>query len=199
MSNQDHDAELIQMCLYEASQSRDPDTQVGSVIVTPDRKVIATGFNRFPRGIAYTPERLHNREIKLRLMVHAEVAAICDAARRGAQLEGATLYLCATDCTGMIWGGAPCTGCTTKVIEAGVARVVSLPFKPGPSKWTDDVYFARGLLDEARLEYTEANCAALDHKAKLSFPAQIDQQQRPRIGIQAIGCVTEQMMVQGAQ
>jgi deoxycytidylate deaminase len=73
---------------------------------------------------------LHDKETKLRLVVHAEVNAILNAARVGIPLKGCTLYLAATDDTGAVWGGPPCTRCSLDMIQAGITRVVSLPFKP---------------------------------------------------------------------
>jgi dCMP deaminase len=137
--------------------SKDPNTQVGAVIIGPDMETRSTGFNGFPRGIADTAERLADRELKNRLMVHAERNAICNAARIGTALKGCTLYLLATDDTGGVWGGCPCTACTIEVIQAGIIEVVSLPFKTAPSRWADDIKFAHSLLSEAGVRYREVD------------------------------------------
>lgn len=135
--------------------SKDPSTQVGALVVTPDRVVRSMGFNGFPRGISDTKDRLADRNLKLKLIVHAEMNAITNAARGGAALNGCSLYLVATDSSGARWGGAPCSRCTVHAIQAGIAEVVSYPFKPGPSRWKEDVEFARGLLEEAGVRYRE--------------------------------------------
>jgi dCMP deaminase len=108
-----------------------------------------------PRGIADTVERLANRDIKNTLMVHAERNAILNAARIGTPLKGCTLYLTATDDTGLIWGGPPCVACTLEVIQAGIVEVVSYPFKNVPSKWKENIEQARELLKEAGILYRE--------------------------------------------
>ena len=146
---------FLRLCVEHARMSKDPSTQVGSVIVGPKREIRAIGFNGFPRGIADTAERLNDRDTKLQLIVHAECNAIAAAARIGVPLEDSTLYLAATDATGMIWGGPPCTRCTVHVIQAGITRIVSRPIKAVPSKWHADLERARALLDEARVEYLE--------------------------------------------
>ena len=149
------DRHFIALALAHARMSKDPSTQVGAVVVGPDREVRAMGFNGFPRGILDSPERLADRDMKLRLTVHAERNALLSAARVGVPLLGCTLYLAATDSSGTVWGGAPCTHCTIEIIQAGIAHVVSPPIKTAPSRWRDDLLFARTLLDEANVPYRE--------------------------------------------
>ena len=106
------DNHFLRLAQVHAEMSKDPNTRVGAVIVGPDREIRATGFNGFPRRICDDPVRLQDRETKLQLVVHAECNAICAAARVGVPLLGCTLYLAATDDTGAVWGGPPCTRCT---------------------------------------------------------------------------------------
>jgi dCMP deaminase len=149
------DNHFLQLALNHARMSKDPSTHVGAVIVGPDREIRSSGFNGFPRGITDSHERLHDRDTKLRLVVHAEMNAILNAARVGIPLKGCTLYLAATDQSGLVWGGAPCTRCTVEIIQAGIAEIVTRPFKEVPSRWADDVAFAKSLLTEAGLRYRE--------------------------------------------
>lgn len=146
---------FLEMAAHHARNSNDPSTKVGVVLVAPRNLVLMAGFNSFARGIRETPERLADREMKLELMVHAEMNAILAAARAGLKVEGATLYLAATDKSGAVWGGAPCTRCTIQCIQAGIAAVVTYPFKDTPSRWAKDIGFARGVLIEAGLGYEE--------------------------------------------
>lgn len=150
------DDHFLHLCLVHAGMSKDTSTKVGAVIIGPDREIVSTGFNGLPRGIADTPERISNRELKLKLVVHAEMNAILNAARTGAcALRGLTLYLAATDSTGTVWGGAPCTRCTVELIQAGIAKIVTWPFKNVPSRWLEDITFACELLREAGVSYRE--------------------------------------------
>ena len=149
------DAHFLGLCLKHAEMSKDPSTQVGAVIVGRDREEISTGFNGFPRGILDSQERLADRDMKLRLIIHAECNAILNAARIGVSVKGCTLYLAATDSSGMVWGGPPCTRCTVDVIQAGIVQIVSYPVKAVPSRWHADLAFARQLIDEAGIGYRE--------------------------------------------
>ena len=134
------DEHFLNLSLQHAKLSKDPRTQVGSLIVGPDRELLSAGFNGFPRGIEDTPERLNDRDMKLKLVVHAEMNAILAAARNGVRLKGCTLYLAATKLeTGKVWGGPPCTRCTVEILQAGIVEIVSHPIKDIPSKWHEDL------------------------------------------------------------
>lgn len=149
------DRHFLGMALYHSRLSKDPSTQVGSVIVGLDHEILSAGFNGFPRGIADTPERLNDRDTKLKLVVHAEMNALLAAARTGMRLKGCTLYLAATDDSGMVWGGSPCTRCTVEIIQVGISEIVSYPIKSAPSRWKEDLVFSRSLIDEAGIKYRE--------------------------------------------
>lgn len=149
------DRHFLQLALDNARMSKDPSMRVGAIIVGPDREIRSTGFNGFPRGIADIPERLHDREMKLKIVVHGEMNAILNAARIGVSVRGCRLYLAATDDSGLIWGGPPCSRCTVEIIQAGLAEIVSFPPKQIPSRWHDDLTFARTLIDESGIAYRE--------------------------------------------
>lgn len=147
------DKHFIDMCVAHAMMSKDPSTKVGSVIVGPDKEVRSIGFNGFPRGIKDTPERLDDRDTKLKLIVHGEMNAILAAARVGIPIKGCTLYLAATDNFGEVWGGPPCVRCTVEIIQAGIKQIVSPQIRNGFTKWREDLELAQSLLSEAGIKY----------------------------------------------
>lgn len=149
------DTHFIRLAIAHARMSKDPSTRVGAVIVDPDRVLVSAGFNGFPRGIADTDERLADRDTKLSLIVHGEMNAVLAAARVGTRLKGCSLYLAATDGTGSVCGGAPCTRCTVEIIQACISEIVTLPMKTVPSRWREDCERALGLLREADVGYRE--------------------------------------------
>lgn len=148
------DQHFLQMALRCAYMSKDPNTKAGAVIVGPDHEIRSTGFNGFPRGIADTMERLHNRDTKLRLIVHGEMNAVLNASRVGIPLLGCSLYLALFD-DDNIWSGSPCVRCSVELIQAGIKEIVAWPPKPGPSKWHEDTSLALTLLNEAGIVYRE--------------------------------------------
>lgn len=149
------DRHFLGLALSHSALSKDPKTRVGSVIVGPDKEILSAGFNGFPRGIADTEDRLNNREIKLKLIVHAEMNALLAAARTGTRLKGCTLFLAATDDSGDVWGGPPCTRCLVEIIQVGITEIVSYPVKEAASKWHEDLCFSRQLIDEVGIIYRE--------------------------------------------
>lgn len=139
MSDLNHwDRRFIDIANMVATWSKDPGTQVGAVLVS-DRRIIATGYNGFPQGIADTIERYEHRETKLSLTVHAEVNAILNAAKNGSQTQSSTLYVTFP----------PCVSCATAVIQAGVTRVVRPDLHTAPDRWIDSFVKGSRLLLEA--------------------------------------------------
>lgn len=157
MNNSEHkwDLRFLELARMVASWSKIPSTSVGAVIVGPNGEIRSTGFNGFPRGVKDTDERLYDREEKLALVVHAEMNAILNAARFGTQIEGCTMYVAATDQSGAVWGGPPCTRCTVETIQAGISTIVSYPKKSAPSRWQASLATAEALLTEVGVKYVE--------------------------------------------
>lgn len=132
------DKRFIEVAQLVSTWSKDPGTRVGAVLVL-DRRIIATGYNGFPHGILDSAVRYNDRDTKLQLTVHAEVNAILNAAKSGAQTKGSTLYVTF----------APCVHCSTAVIQAGIARVVSPSVESAPIRWTANFEKGRSVLQEA--------------------------------------------------
>lgn len=101
----------MRIAVEVSSWSKDPDTKVGSVIVSNDGRKISWGYNGFPRGIS-DDARLNDRELKRKLIVHAELNALSNA---DFSLAGASLY------TTMY----PCHVCAGPIIQSGIALVVA--------------------------------------------------------------------------
>jgi dCMP deaminase len=133
------DRRFIELARHFSTWSKDPSTQVGCVVVGPDREVRATGYNGFPRGVKDTEERLHDRELKYQLVVHAEENTLLYAARIGVPLKGCTAYV--------TW--PPCTRCSVSLIQAGIMRVVYPQEVEIPERWRKDFNLSQKILAEA--------------------------------------------------
>lgn len=129
---------------YIATASKDPSTKVGAVIIDKARRIISTGYNGLSRKNKDTAERLHNRELKYKMIIHAEKNAILFA---HGSLEGCTLYT---------WPFMPCSGCASFVSQSGITRVVS-PFSDNP-RWIDDFKLSEELFQDAGIELVIMNC-----------------------------------------
>ena len=92
MSSSQHkwDERYIGLAEYVASWSQDPSTKVGAVIVDEKNRPVSFGFNGLPQGVEDTPERLNNRDIKYKMILHAERNALLFAK---SDLTDCTLYV----------------------------------------------------------------------------------------------------------
>lgn len=125
----------INQAIHYSTQSKDPSTKVGCVIVRADGTLASAGVNGFPRGIADTPERLNDRPVKYGLTIHAELNALHFATEN---LTGARLY--ATF--------APCESCALHIIQRGISEVY-YPETHDNSRWLDSQERALALFAEA--------------------------------------------------
>ena len=96
--------------------------QVGAVLVM-DKRLLATGYNGAPSGLAHCLEVGCLREEKqipsgerheLCRGLHAEQNVIIQAAFHGIPIQGSTLY-----CTNL-----PCAICTKMLINAGIKEII---------------------------------------------------------------------------
>lgn len=107
------DEYYLQICKMVASRSKDPNTQIGCVIVGPAHEIRSTGYNSLPRRIRDLPERFE-RPTKYLWVEHAERNAICNAARAGTATEACTIYV----------EIMPCMDCARAIVQAGIVEVV---------------------------------------------------------------------------
>ncbi len=125
MSITKRDKRFFEMAKLVSAWSKDPTAKVGAVICSKNNGDVSVGFNGFPMGIKDSHDRLNDPEIKLELIVHAELNAVIAA---GDKSIGGTLY---------VWGKPICARCAGSIIQAGIQRVVTLNPKSveETSKW----------------------------------------------------------------
>lgn len=134
------DQRFLALAKHIATWSKDPSTGVGCVIVGESKEIRSTGYNGFPRGIA-DDSRLHDREKKYPIIVHAEENCILNATLVGVSLKGCTAYV--------TWH--PCSRCARMLIQAGIKQVVC-PDEPIPERWREDFEVSSGLLQEVNVD-----------------------------------------------
>lgn len=100
-----------------AMRSKDPNTQVGACIVSPQNKILSIGYNGLPVGCS-DDEFPWNRESedpydnKYFYTTHSELNAILNY--RGGSLEGCKLYVTLF----------PCNECAKAIIQAGIRTII---------------------------------------------------------------------------
>lgn len=106
-----------------SEKSKDRSTKVGCVVTAPDRAILTSGWNGFPRGVNDDIEERYERPDKYLWTEHAERNALYNAARHGIPLLGSTMYV-----TMM-----PCYNCARGIIQSGIKQVVT--YEPD---WEDE-------------------------------------------------------------
>jgi len=148
------DIRFLEMAQNSARWSKDPSTQVGSVIVDDNKRVISVGYNGFPKGVADN-DRLEDREEKYKIIVHAERNALLFANKD------------VKDCHLYTYPFMPCSVCAGMIIQAGIKRVVTV--KNRNPRWQQDFKVSRGLFHESGVTLIEYDCSVMPKDESLVF------------------------------
>ena len=122
MKRQDYiswDEYFMGVAMLAARRSKDPNTQVGACIVSPDNIIVSTGYNGMPKGCSDDefPWEREGEDTKYPYVVHAELNAVLNA--NGRNLRGCSLYVALF----------PCNECTKAIIQSGIKEVFYLSDK----------------------------------------------------------------------
>lgn len=131
------------IAILSAQRSKDPESQVGACIVSPENKIVGIGYNGFPIGcsdeeLPWVREAGNPLDTKYPYVCHAEVNAILN--KNASNLKGCTIYVTLF----------PCNECTKLIIQSGISKVVYLSDKYHD---TEASKASRRMLDMAGLEY----------------------------------------------
>ena len=140
----DWDSYFMGVAKLSAQRSKDPNTQVGACIVSPDKKILAVGYNGAPNG--YDDKDMPwDREgdflnTKYAYVCHAELNAILN--NKGSDLTGAKIYV----------DLFPCNECTKAIIQSGIKEVI---YADDKYDGTDGNIAAKKMLDYCGIKYTK--------------------------------------------
>lgn len=137
------DLRFAAMAEMIAGWSKDPLHGVGAVVVSADRRCFSVGYNGFPRGIEDATARLEDHAIKNSLTLHAEENAVLNAR---CSVAGWTMYV----------PRPPCLHCALVIVQAGIRRLVTNTVCRS-SRWSDEQYYAFGIMKEAGMELVYAD------------------------------------------
>jgi dCMP deaminase len=140
------DRRFLGLAAHISDWSKDPSTHVGAVLVNNLKQVVGMGYNGFARGITDTDERLNNRELKYKLVVHAEVNAILQA---GHAARNSVLYVYPSFMIPPI-----CHDCCKAAIQAGIQGIVGFipdEIDPRVQRWKDSIAISKGMWEEVGL------------------------------------------------
>jgi len=136
------DEYFMGVAMLAAGRSKDPNTQVGACIVSPENIIISTGYNGMPKGCSDDefPWERTGEETKYPFVVHAELNAILNA--NGRDLQGSRLYVALF----------PCNECAKAIIQSGVKEVLYLSDKYAATPAT---MASKRMMDAAGVKYTQ--------------------------------------------
>lgn len=113
---------FMAVAILASKRSKDPSTQVGAVIVSPDNRIIGTGWNGMPKVktgwdndwcYPWGKDGDDATKTKYAYVVHAEPNAIFHASE---SVKGCTMYL--------TW--FPCSECAKSIVQSGISKLVYL-------------------------------------------------------------------------
>ena len=128
-----------------AHRSKDPNTQVGACIVSPENKIVGVGYNGLPWGCEDDKFPWQAREgdlydTKYPYVCHSEMNAILNYRGSKKDLEDAKIYV----------DLFPCNECAKIIIQSGIKEVVYLDDK---YKDSENNIASRKLFDECGVTY----------------------------------------------
>lgn len=147
MKRQDYlswDEYFMGIALLSAQRSKDPNTQVGACIVSPNNKILSMGYNGMPTGcdddLMPWEREGDPLDTKYLYVCHAEFNAILNSGAHS--LNGATLYVTLF----------PCNECTKAIIQCGIKKVI---YKEDKYACSDAVRAAKKMMDMAGILYEQ--------------------------------------------
>ena len=140
------DKRYMELAKAVSTWSKDPSKKIGAIAIGSKGQVLAQGFNGFPRGIDDSDDRLNDREIKYKYVVHAEMNLIYNATFNGISLDGSTVY---------IYGLPLCSECAKGLIQVGVKRIVMSKdsLESADDKWLESFELTMQLLNESGIHW----------------------------------------------
>lgn len=121
--------------------SKDPSSKIGCVVVSEDNSLLSQSWNGFPRGVEDSDERLNNRELKYKLVVHSESNAICNAARNGVALNNSSIF---------VYGLPICSSCAGMIVQAGIKEVyIRYDKDKDLSRWEESWNVSKTIFEES--------------------------------------------------
>lgn len=130
---------FLNLAKHISEWSQDPSTKVGAVIVDNKKRIVSIGYNGFPVGIQ-DDARLNIRDIKLELIVHAEINAILFSNKFDL-----------TNCILYTYPLFPCIRCATQIIQKNIKMIVSV--NNNNTKWASSINMSKDIFKEAGVEF----------------------------------------------
>lgn len=124
-----------------ALRSKDPSTQVGACIVSPDNRIVGVGYNGMPYGTDDKNAPWGRvggfLDTKYAFVVHAELNAILNSIK---ELKGCRIYVSLF----------PCHECAKAIIQSGISEII---YTCDKYNGTESDIASKRMLDAAGVKY----------------------------------------------
>ncbi|CAD5218837.1 unnamed protein product [Bursaphelenchus okinawaensis] len=132
---------FVGVALLAAQRSKDPNTQVGAVIVDENKIIVGVGYNGMPRGceddeMPWGKDSEDPLENKYYYVCHAEMNAIVN---KKDSVSNATIYVTLF----------PCNECAKLIIQCGIKKVIYMKDKPQKN----EMKASKRLFEKAKVQY----------------------------------------------
>lgn len=136
------DEYFMGVAMLSAQRSKDPSTQVGACIVSPQNKILSMGYNGMPCGcdddVMPWDREGQPLDTKYMFVCHAELNSILNYA--GHDLAGSKIY------TTLF----PCNECAKAIIQCGIKEVI---YRENKYEGSDSVAASKRMFDLAGVTY----------------------------------------------
>ena len=144
------DTYFMGIAQLSSKRSKDPKTQVGACIVSPENKIVGIGYNGFPKGISDDVFPWKDQgdflETKYPYVVHAEANAILNASQN---LKDCKLFVTLF----------PCNECTKLIIQSGIKELIYVSNK---DEGKDFQIASRKMLEKAQVKLRQISWESIN-------------------------------------
>lgn len=132
---------FLSLAKHISEWSKDPSTKVGSVIFDQNNRIISVGYNGFPRNVYDDPLKYADRDIKYKMVIHAEMNAILFAAKD------------LSECSIATYPFMPCSNCASVIIQSGIKNCIAPNLKGDLlNRWKSSCDIASNMFAEAGVD-----------------------------------------------
>ncbi len=135
------DIRFLELAKHISSWSKDPSTKVGAVIFDSDNRIVSVGYNGFPKNVRDESQRYADRDVKYKMVVHAEANAILFAQRS------------LKDCYIATYPFMPCSGCAALIIQSGIKKCIAPNLSNDLAKrWKESCDISINMFKESKVD-----------------------------------------------
>lgn len=130
---------FAKMALALSSLSKDPYTKVGAIILRPDFSICSGGYNGLPKGYPDGLETWNNRELKNKIVKHAEENAILFS--QDPSLKGYCIVVT----------HFPCPTCAGDMVQKGISEIYYI----NDPRVDHNCELTKDILNKANIKYVQ--------------------------------------------